>query len=425
MVAPMEQLVTGFWGCFFGAVGMMLAGSVFAFVRSLHRVALNAALAALVSAFFVLAFLGGLPIEDAGTLARFLAHVACAVSALLLYLLFFMLGLFRQARARRCVALALAGWSLAMLLASWLMTPRQALALGSAQACLLGMIGLAFSLRSALRGERLARMAVVGVFSLLLALAGLSWIALDRAHAPWPVHAVSALAATAYLVMIGAVLWARYSYLIELHQIMAYGPGYDPVTRTRSPVETGQMVSAAFRSHQEKSAPLGIIVVYIANLPVLEKLYGLPAVNHALFVCAGRLRHVIPAAVQMGRLANDSFLLLMPDCRDSGRLIKLAHTVQARLSKSVTLHTDSGMASLATEKKEQTRWMANIGVGVLRVNKAGMQAAAAMALGQDISRTAWTYPGRVGWYDAQRGEVVAMPASSGAGLGGPLVQERR
>ena len=73
----MEQFVIGFWGSFFGATTLMLAASAFAFRHALQRVARNAAVSALASALFVLAFLGGLPIEDADTLARLLAHIAC------------------------------------------------------------------------------------------------------------------------------------------------------------------------------------------------------------------------------------------------------------------------------------------------------------------------------------------------------------
>lgn len=46
-----------------------------------------------------------------------------------------------------------------------------------------------------------------------------------------------------------SVLWTRYSYLIELNQVMAHGPSYDPVTRMRSHSETGNMVGAAFKHY--------------------------------------------------------------------------------------------------------------------------------------------------------------------------------
>ncbi len=85
----MDKYAIGFWGCYFGSAGLMLAGSVFAYIRSLRRIAVNAAASALASTFFVVAFLGGLPIADAATLERFLAHVASLVSVLLAYLGFF------------------------------------------------------------------------------------------------------------------------------------------------------------------------------------------------------------------------------------------------------------------------------------------------------------------------------------------------
>ncbi len=405
----MDQFTVGFWGCYFGATGLMLAGSLFAFIRSLRRVALNAALSAVASAFFVVAFLGGLPIKDPDTLARFLAHVACGVSALLAYLLFSILGILQRPEIRRRSITALAVLAAVVIMAGGLLQPLQALALGSAMACLLGLVALALSLRSALRGDRLAWAAVVGVSFMLVAIAGLSWIALDRTHVPWQVHAVSAIAGTAYMATMALMLWTRYSYLIELHQVMAHGPSHDPVTRMRSHTETGRMVGAAFRHYHDESVPLGVIVVSIANLYVLEKLYGLPAVNHALFVCAGRLRRAMPAHVEMGRLAGDGFLLLMRNSRDSGQLIDLAHKVLARLSKSVALHTSLEAGSLG---RQQTRWAADVGVGVLRVTKADARAATAVAMGRGMSRTAWSYPSRVAWYDEKSGKIVNIPVVS-------------
>lgn len=402
----MTQLAIGFWGCYFGTTALMLAGSVFVFIRSLRRVALNAALSAVASAFFVLAFLGALPIEDAGTLSRFLAHVASAVSALLAYLLFSTLGLLRQPEVRRRTLVALAVLAAVVVMSGWLTQPQQALRLSLAMVYLLGLTALILSLRSALRGDRLAWVAVSGVSFMLLALAGLGWIALDRAHVPWQVHAASAIAGTAYLATMSSVLWMRYAYLIELHQVMAYGPSYDPVTRMRSHSGTANMVGAAFKHYRDEPVPLGVIVVSIANLPVLEKLYGPAAVNHALFIFAGRLRRVVPAHVEMGRLAGDGFLLLMRNCADSGPLLRLARMVQARLAKPVVLNTRIESASLG---EPDTRWAAEVGVGVQRVSRTDARASMAVAMGRGMSRTAWTYPSRVAWYDDSSGEIVGMP----------------
>jgi GGDEF domain-containing protein len=402
----MEQFVIGFWGCFFGTTGLMLAGSVVAFIHSLRRIALNAALSAVASAFFVIAFLGELPIADPNTLARFLAFVACLVSTLLAYLLFSILGILRPPKTRRQVITALATLAAAVIVAGWFVQPLQALGLSTAVACLLGVVALAASVHSALRGDRLAWVAVSGVSFMLVALAGLGWIALDRAHVPWQVHAVSALAATAYLATMASVLWIRYSYLIELHEVMAQGPNYDPVTRMRSDVETGYMVGAAFKHYRDKPAPLGVIVISIANLYVLKNLYSLAALNHALFVCAGRLRRTVPAHIEMGRLADDGFLLLVRNCEDSGHLIQLAHAVQARLSKPVILHTRPEAGSLAPK---QTRWTADVGVGVLRVSGDDARATTTVAMGRGTSRTAWAYPSRVAWYDEKSGEIVGVP----------------
>ena len=403
---PMEKLAIGLWGWYFGTTVLMLAGSAVAFARSLRRVSVNAGLAALASAFFAAAFLGGLPISNDATLARFLADVGCLVAVVLAYLLLAMLGVLKQRQMRQSAALGLGGFCAIVLGVGWMLEPLQALALSTAAAGLLGVISLGICLRSALRGERLAQAAVAGVFFMLVAMAGLSWIALDRQHAPWLVHIVSAVAATLYLGTMATVLWARYAYLIELHEVMAHGPSYDPVTRMSSHAETGQMVTEVFRRFRDAPAPLGIIVLSIANLYALEKLHGSAAVNSALFICAGRLRRAVPAHLERGRLGSDGFLLIMPNCGDSRRLIKVARSLESRLRKSVALNTSQDVSGL---ESDNTRWVAEIGVGVMIVSNPTARGSSAVAMARGLSRTAMSYASRLAWFDHSSGGIVELP----------------
>ena len=384
----------------------MLVGSVLAYRRSLRRVAINAALAALASGFFVVAMLGGLPINNADTLARFLAQVAGLVSVLLTYLLLTELGVLNAGRVQQRVGLALIGLCMAILGAGWMMKPLHALALGLATAGLLACVALAMSVRSVLRGDRLAGVVTGCVLFMLVALAGLSWIAFDREHAPWLVYAVSAAAATLYLSALAWVLWTRYAYLIELHKVMAYGPSYDPVTRLRSHSETGHLVGAAFKSFRNEPRPLGMMVLSIANLYALEQLHGAAAINHALFVTAGRLRRIVPDYVEMGRLGHDGFLLLMRNCRDSGQLIRLARRVQAKLSKPLVLNTSKEVSRLETQR---TVWVADVGVSVLIISNPLVGGASALAMAKGMALTAVSYASRIAWFDHGSGETVELP----------------
>jgi hypothetical protein len=99
-------------------------------------------------------------------------------------------------------------------------------------------------------------------------------------------------------------------------------------------------------------------------------------------------------------------LLLMRNCHDSGDLIHLARRVQAALSRSVVLNTslDAGTAA-----SQQTRWVAEVGVGVLRVSKTDARAASAVGMGRGMSRAALSYPSRIAWFDETSGEIVDMP----------------
>lgn len=436
----MDKLAFGFWGVYFGTAALMLAGSALGFARSLHRISLNAGLSATASSFFVIAFLGGLPIDDENTLARVLAHIAVLISGFLAYLLFSVLNLLNSRKTRLQTRLALTVLVLGGMAAGWLLRPVPSLALGLGFAWTLGVVALLVSMRSVYRGDRLAWTAVLGIFFMLVAMLGLGWIALMRGHETWPVHAVSAIAGTAYLVTMAAALWTRYSYLIELHQVMAMGPSYDPVTRMRSHTETGQKVGDLFRrpldgpdaaraaaagnefeawaaaadapQAQRRHGPLmGVMVVSIGNLYTLERLHGMAAVNHALFVCAGRLRRAAPAYVEMGRFSGDGFVLLLRDCNDSGQLIRLAHEVEARLSKSVVLNT---ILDAARRESEQTRWQAEIGVGVLLVSDPAAKAATVLAACKAMSRTAMSYASRVAWLDQASGEPVELPVLEAA-----------
>ena len=384
----------------------MLVGSVLAYRRSLRRVAISAALAALASGFFVMAMLGGLPINNADTRARFLAQVAGLVSVFMTYLLLTELGVLKAGRVQQRVGLALIGLGMATFGAGWMMKPLHALALGLATAGLLACVALAMSVRSVLRGDRLAGVVTGCVLFMLVALAGLSWIAFDREHAPWLVYAVSAAAATLYLSALAWVLWTRYAYLIELHKVMAYGPSYDPVTRLRSHSETGHLVGAAFRNFRNEPRPLGMMVLSIANLYALEQLHGAAAINHALFVTAGRLRRIVPEYVEMGRLGNDGFLLLMRNCRDSGKLVRLARRVQAKLSKPLVLNTSKEVSRLEAQR---TVWVANVGVSVLIISNPLVGGASALAMAKGMALTAVSYASRIAWFDHGSGETVELP----------------
>jgi GGDEF domain-containing protein len=404
----MNNVAAAFWGAYFGTVALMLAASLAAFARSLQRVALMAALSALVSGLFVVAYLGWLPVEGAARY-RVQAHVGVGAAAVLGMMLLSLLGLLRRREAARRAYFLMATASVAVLGAGWLLGALESLVLGSLMALLVGVVNLGVAMRSAARGDRLARVAVAGVAVMLVATAGLSWIAV-RGGAPWPLHAVSAVAGVTYLATMATALWSRYSYLLELSQAMAHGPSYDPVTRMRSHSETGQMVGDMFFGRDVAAAPLGIVAVTIANLRALERLHGRAACNHALFIFAGRLRRYVPAGVEMGRLGQDGFLLLLRDARDTKRLVQLARIVRERLARVVVLSTSRSPADIEVGR---TEWMAEVGVGLLAAD-AQARPSQAVAAARAMSLTAWSYPSRLAWL-GPAGEVAELPAADSAG----------
>jgi GGDEF domain-containing protein len=393
----MHTLAVAFWGAYFGTASLMMAAALAAYVQSQQRVALTAALSALVSALFVIAYLGWLPIAQPAIEARLVAHVAVITATVLGLMLLAMLGYLRKPATARRIRLRMTALAAGALAAGWLLDATQALALGSV-----------IAIRSARRGDRQAWLAVCGITFMLVALGGLSWIAVNREGVPWQVHLTSAVAGMAYLAAMATAMWQRYSYLIELREVLAQGPRYDPVTRMRSNAETGNMVGLAFFSEQQnQTRPVGIVAISIGNFYALENLHGRAAVNHALFVCAGRLRRCVPADVEMGRLSEDGFLLVARNATDLPRIVQLGRVVAERLSKPVKLSTEATAGGLEAAK---ALWAAQVGVGLI-VTSARERPSAVVAMARDMSRTAWTYASRVAWHDQSSGQIAELPAA--------------
>jgi GGDEF domain-containing protein len=401
----MDKVAVAFWGAYFGTVALMLAASLAAFAHSLQRVALVAALSSLMSGLFVIAYLGWLPLET-NAMHRVQAHVAVGATVILTLVLLFLLGLMRRRRVARHVMALLSACGAVILGVGWLLEAVEAMVLSSLMAVGSGSAMLLVTLRSVRRGERLAWVAVVGTLAMVVAAAGLTWIA-AHGGAPWPLHAIAATGGIIYLATMATALWRRYTYLLELSEVMAHGPTYDPVTRMRSHSETGQLVGDMFFGRDTAGTPLGVIAVTIANLRALENLHGRAACNHALFICAGRLRRHVPVGVEMGRLGEDGFLLLLRDAGEMKRMVELGRLVRERLSRPVVLSTSRVPAHLESGR---THWMAEVGVGVLAANEE-LRPSQAIAAARGMSRTAWSYPSRLAWMDP-KGSIVELPPTA-------------
>jgi GGDEF domain-containing protein len=404
----MDPLVAGFWGAFFGTAALMLAGAFAAYLRSLRRVAVMAASASLLFALFVGTCLGLLPPEEGPGRDRLIANVTALGAVMLGNLVLAMIGLMRDPAIARRLRTGLAAIAIAVITIGWLLPPIQAYALSVVVGFIIGVIALVLCIRRAQRGDRLAGLAISGVMSVLIAAAGLTWIT-THGVTPWPVHALTAVASMGYLSVIAVVLWRRFSYLFELAEMISHGPAYDPITRMRTHSETGQMVGLAFFNEGDEAGLVGVIAVSIGNLLTLEKLHGRAAVNHGLFVSAGRLRRSLHAGVEAGRLGEDGFLVLVRDVDDVGELVELGHLLVQRLSRPVALSTSAQPQDLETG---QAHWVAQVGVGIV-VASAADRPSEAITQALAMSRAAWAFPGRVAWQD-DSGEVTEAPQFAAA-----------
>jgi GGDEF domain-containing protein len=204
--------------------------------------------------------------------------------------------------------------------------------------------------------------------------------------------------------VVATVLWARYSYLLELAEVMAHGPNYDPVTRMRSHSETGQLVGDIFFRRRGEARPIGVLAVCIANLYALENLHGRAAFNHALFVAAGRLRRAVPPNVEMGRLGDDGFLLVVPHTADVRQLGQLARQIRDRLMRPTGLSTTRDPAAL---EAGNTEWVAEVGIGVLSTST-HVRPSQVVGTARAMARTSWSYAGRLAFFDKQADRIAEL-----------------
>jgi GGDEF domain-containing protein len=406
IVRAMDPIAAGFWGAFFGTAALMLAISLAAFFRAGRRVALLAALSAVVSAAFVVAYLGWLPVEGAPE-ARLLAHVAILAAAILAPLLLSLLGLLRERAIVVRTIWLFTAIAVLVIGVGWILEPTEALVVSWISTFSIGTVMMVIALRATARGNRLARTTVAGMSLMLLALGGLSWIALERSGS-WPVHALSALASMGFLSVMAYATWERFSYLLELSEVMAHGPSYDPVTRMRSHSETGQMVGDIFFHRDAEERPVGVLAVCIGNLYALENLHGRAAFNHALFICAGRLRRCVPQTVEMGRLGEDGFLLLTRSMEDLRGLEQLARDLRDRLTRPVNLSIGRSPGRIDARA---TGWVADVGIGVLSTTTK-VRPAQAVGTVRAMARTAWTYATRIAFFDDKAGQIAELPVEA-------------
>jgi GGDEF domain-containing protein len=173
----------------------------------------------------------------------------------------------------------------------------------------------------------------------------------------------------------------------------------------RSHSETGQMVGDVFFHRDAEARPVGVLAICIANLYALENLHGRAAFNHALFVCAGRLRRCVPQTVEMGRLGDDGFLLLTRSMDDLRNLTPLAAQIRDRLTRAVSLSTSRDPGRIDARG---TVWSADVGIGVLSTSTK-VRPAQAVGTARAMARTAWTYASRLACYDEKAGQIAELP----------------
>lgn len=398
----MHPAAVGFWGAFFGCSAVALLVAVLAFTRAARRIAITGSLAALVSAAYALVFLGWVPIESREILHRLQAITAMASATVLGLLLLMLLGAYRQEATLPWMRGLLAIIAIAGLAVAALLPARIALVVAIGAVAVITSGAVVVSALSAWRGERAGWLTLGALPSVTVAMAGVNWYAFHPDRTPWHVHAISATGGIIYLLFVATAMWTRYSYLLEVRRALEHGPTFDPVSRMpayepRAP--SSELLGPA------SAKGCGVVVVSIANLEMLEQLHGRASYNHALFACASRLRRLAFPGVEVARLREDGFVIVTRHPGDAQQLVDQARHLHRRLSRPVVLGTSRDVQRL---EASGAIWAPRVGVGVL-FETADVPLEVAIAGARDVSRTAWTYPSGMAWYDDVAGTIEELP----------------
>lgn len=394
----MEPVAFAFWGAFFGTAALALCGAVVAFSRSARRIAATGSLAVVLSAAYALVFLGWVPFLDPQQLQRLQSLVAIAATAVLALLLLALLGTFRKPEAVRRVRIAVAALAAIAFAWSGFFPPREAVKFAVQLTVIVACAAMAAALASSRRGERAGSFMLAALPCAIAGVLCLSWYALHPARTPWQLHALVAAGGMAYLVAIALAMWSRYSYLIEVRKVMVHGPGFDPVTSMPA-LEAGEAVPDA------GGRPVGVIAVSISNLQMVEELHGRAAYNHALFVCASRLRKLSIPGAELRRLREDGFAFIFHRVRGVDPLLDLSRQALRRMVRPVQLGT-----SRSDPERGAALWEPNVGVGVL-VEVGDTPLELVIAGARAMARTAWSYESRMAWYDEAAETISELPAT--------------
>jgi hypothetical protein len=174
---------------------------------------------------------------------------------------------------------------------------------------------------------------------------------------------MSALAGDGLPAVMAAATWSRYSYLLELSEVMAHGPSYDPVTRMRSHSETGQLVGDVFFQPRGRGRARRRARVCIANLYALENLHGRAAFNH----CAVPLRRP-PAPLRAADGGDGAAAARTASCCSRAAWTTCAagaaRAPDPRRPRRARVAEHQPRARAAWTRA-RTTWIADVGIGVL------------------------------------------------------------
>ncbi|TWO73342.1 GGDEF domain-containing protein [Caenimonas sedimenti] len=393
----MDSLAAAFWGGFFTVAAFMLAAAIGAAARGFWRVAAVGATYSLVPSLFVCSYIGLIPIDDPETQARFLAHLTVLGSVGLTSQLLLVLRGYRKPTTDQRLWLLLLLLGGAILVASWTLPPIWGLWLASAYGFSHGLTLIALALLKARRGNGVAWISVAGVTLALVSLSSLVWI-VTHGGVSVAVHGLAATSSMGYVAIMGWAMWMRYAHALELKQVLAQGPSYDPVTRLPSHAHAGKLVGSFLRSGSTQ--PLGVIAVSLANVAALENLHGRAAYNHALFVSAGRLRRSAPMGAQLGRLGDDGFLVLMRT-KDAQLLKHVGAKVLRALAQPIHVGADLDGDDV---QAVPTEWTADVGIGIT-LRRDSDTAGSAVATARAMSRAAFASAGRIAYSESREAPV--------------------
>jgi GGDEF domain-containing protein len=263
------------------------------------------------------------------------------------------------------------------------------------------VLALALALRAYWKGDRFARPMAWACVALIFAVVGIHAMALRTIDGNFALQVVSAIAIVGYLVGSGLAIWRRNTEYLRMRRALSLHQEKDLLTQLWTGVALAQRVDKTISRARRNRNEIAVVCIQVFNVPQLRQDLGDNAVEQLIYNFAARVRHNAGSSNELGRYADNSFVVIVENVKQPSALRTLGLRLASGTRRPYMINPRSSSPH---------QFNANIGVGIARL-AAGADACAAQVVmfdASELANAAQNMPSRVAILDAYSRKAIAI-----------------